>query len=86
MAKTAMVIARVEPELKKDSEKVLKRLGMSITEAVNLFLSQVKLQKGLPFEVKIPNKTTLDTFKKTDAGKELNKYKNMDDFIKKMAG
>ena len=39
MAKTAMVIARVEPELKKDSEKVLKKLGMSITEAVNLFLS-----------------------------------------------
>src|SRR3990170_2520828 len=78
MAKTAMVIARIEPELKKDSAKVLKRLGISITEAVNLFLSQVRLQKGLPFEVKIPNKTTLDTFKKTDAGKALNKYKNME--------
>jgi len=43
MAKTAMVIARIEPELKKDSAKVLKRLGISVTEAINLFLSQVRL-------------------------------------------
>ena len=84
MAKTAMIMARTEPDLKTDAEKILKKLGLSTTEAINLFLSQIRLHKGLPFEVKIPNKTTLETFKKTDAGKELYEYKSMDDFLKKM--
>ena len=84
MAKTAMITARVEPELKANAEKILKRLGISTTEAISLFLSQIRLQRGLPFEVKMPNKTTLETFRKTDEGKELNEYKNVDDFLKKM--
>ncbi len=84
MAKTAMVIARVEPELKKDSEKVLKKLGISITEAVNLFLSQVRIQKGLPFEVRIPNKTTLKAMKDAEEGKNLTVCKDVDDMFKKL--
>ena len=84
MAKTAMITARVEPELKANAEKVLKRLGISTTEAISLFLSQIRLQRGLPFDVKIPNKTTLETFRKTDEGKEVNEYKSVDDFVKKM--
>lgn len=84
MAKTAMVIARVEPALKKDSEKVLKKLGMSITEAVNLFLSQVKMRKGLPFDVRIPNKTTLKAMKDADEGKNLTVCKDVDDMFKKL--
>lgn len=84
MAKTAMITARVEPELKANAEKILKRLGISTTEAISLFLSQIRLQRGLPFEVKMPNKITLETFRKTDEGKELNEYKNVDDFLKKM--
>jgi DNA-damage-inducible protein J len=84
MAKTAMIMARTEPDLKTDVEKILKKLGMSTTDAINLFLSQIRLHRGLPFEVKIPNKTTLETFKKTDAGKELHEYKSVDEFFKKM--
>ena len=84
MAKTAMITARVEPDIKANAEKILKRLGISTTEAISLFLSQIRLQRGLPFDVKIPNKTTLETFRKTDEGKELNKYKSVDDFVKKM--
>ncbi|MBI4746798.1 MAG: type II toxin-antitoxin system RelB/DinJ family antitoxin [Deltaproteobacteria bacterium] len=84
MAKTATVIARVEPELKKETEKVLKRLGISITEAVNIFLSQVRLQKGLPFEVKIPNKTTLNAMKDAEEGKRLTECRDADDMFKKL--
>ena len=84
MAKTAMIVARIEPELKADAEKILKQLGISTTDAINLFLSQIRLQRGLPFEVKIPNKTTLETFKKTDEGKELIKCKDADDMFKKL--
>jgi DNA-damage-inducible protein J len=84
MAKTAMITARVEPELKANAEKVLKRLGISTTEAISLFLSQIRLQRGLPFDVKIPNKTTLETFRKTDEGKEVIKCKDADDMFKKL--
>lgn len=81
---TAMIRARTEPNLKEEVENILKKLGMTSTEAINLFYRQVKLRKGLPFDVKIPNKATLDTFKKTDEGKELNTYESIDDFLKKM--
>lgn len=84
MAKTAMIMARTEPALKADAEKILKKLGLSTTEAINLFLSQVRLQKGLPFDVKIPNKTTLKAMKDAEEGKDLTAYKSLDDFFKEM--
>ena len=84
MAKTAMIRARTTPGLKSDVEGILKRLGLNTTEAINLFFSQVKLHRGLPFEVRIPNKTTRETLKKADKGKELNTYKGVDEFFEKM--
>lgn len=84
MAKTEMIRARITPDLKTEAEAIFKKLGLSTTEAITLFLSQVKLYKGLPFPVRIPNKTTLETFRKTDEGKELNEYKSVDAFVKKM--
>ena len=71
MAKTATIHARTEPELKTKAEAILKELGMNYTEAINLFLRQVTLRKGLPFDVKIPNRITRETFEKTDRGEDL---------------
>ncbi|MEK6589136.1 MAG: type II toxin-antitoxin system RelB/DinJ family antitoxin [Nitrospinota bacterium] len=84
MAKTAMVRARITPDLKSESEKILKKLGLTSTEAITMFYTQIKLHKGLPFDVRIPNKTTLETFKKTDEGKELVKCKDTDDMFRKL--
>ena len=79
-----MITTRVDPELKADAEKVLRKLGISTTEAINLFLSQVRLRKGLPFDVKIPNKTTLKAMKDAEEGRNLTSYDNPDDFFEKM--
>jgi DNA-damage-inducible protein J len=84
MAKTAMIVARTEPELKADAEKILKKLGLSTTEAINLFLAQIRLRKGLPFEVKIPNKTTLKAMQDAEEGKNLMECKDADDMFKKL--
>ena len=54
MAKTASVYARVEPEIKEQAEKVLELLGIPMSNAVSMFLRQVVLQRGLPFEMKLP--------------------------------
>lgn len=84
MSKTAIIRARTYEDLKGEVENIFERLGISTSEAINLFFSQVKLHKGLPFDVKIPNKTTLRTFKKTDAGKELVECKDVNDMFKKL--
>lgn len=84
MAKTAMIVARTEPALKADAEKVLKKLGLSTTEAINLFLSQIRLHKGLPFDVRIPNKTTLKAMEEAEEGRNISSYKSLDDFFKEM--
>jgi DNA-damage-inducible protein J len=82
MAKTATIHARTEPELKMKAEAILKKLGMNYTEAINLFLRQVTLRKGLPFDVKIPNRITRETFEKTDRGEDLKSYDSIDDMFK----
>ena len=59
MARTANVFARVEPELKKQAEVVLEQLGIPMSNAVGMFLKQVVLQRGIPFEMKLPDKKVL---------------------------
>ena len=51
MPKSAMVRARIRPDLKKRAERVFGRLGLSTTEAITLFYRQVELRRGLPFQV-----------------------------------
>ena len=57
MAKTQTVYTRIEPELKTDVERILSRLGLTPSEAINVFFNQVVLNKGLPFEIKVPDMT-----------------------------
>ena len=84
MAKSAMIRARTEPDLKKSVEQIFKKLGLSTTEAINMFYHQVKMRKGIPFEVKIPNKITEQTFIDTDMGKNVTKCKNAKDLFEKL--
>jgi len=84
MAKIATVRARIEPWLKKDVEKLFKKMGLSTTEAINLFYRQVKLRNGLPFNVVIPNKTTEKVFNDTDARRNLIRCEDADDMFDKL--
>jgi len=82
--KTATVRARIEPKLKHDVESVLTQLGLSFSEAIELFLTQVKLNNGIPFDIRIPNKVTIQTFEDTNKGKNLTRYKNSKDMFDKL--
>ncbi len=84
MAKISTVRARIEPELKADVEKLFKELGISTTEAINLFYRQVKLRNGFPFNVVIPNKMTERVFKDTDAKRNLIRCEDADDMFQKL--
>lgn len=70
MSKTAMFHIRVEPSLKSEVETILEEIGLSTSEAVTLFFKRVKMERGIPFEVKIPNAETLRAMKEIEEGKE----------------
>ena len=69
MPKTATIHARVDDKIKSRAERILRRVGISTTDAVNLLLHQIVLRDGLPFEVRIPNKETIAAMRDLDAGK-----------------
>ena len=79
-----MINARTERELKNEVEGILQSLGMSTTEAINIFFRQVKLRRGLPFPVEIPNDETLKVFQDSEKGKGLVECKDADDMFKRL--
>ena len=83
LSKSAVVRARINADLKVDVEAVLMRLGLTMSDAINLYLAQIKLKGGIPFEIKIPNKETLCAMEETEKGIGLIESHSIEDFFKK---
>jgi DNA-damage-inducible protein J len=79
-AKTGMIRARVDPDLKVRAEAILGDLGLNASDAIRLFYTQITLSDGLPFDVRIPNAET----REARAGKGLNHYGSTAEMFKKM--
>lgn len=79
MAKTEMIRARVEPDLKVQAERVLRELGLSATEAITLFYTQVVLRQGVPFDVSIPNAETVEAMRQAREPDDLSEYSNLEE-------
>ena len=60
MAKSANLYARIEPDLKEQAETILAALGIPASNAITMFYKQIVLQKGLPFDVKLPANAPVD--------------------------
>lgn len=75
MSKTDTLHIRVEPRVKQQAEETLNELGLSIADAINVFLTQIILNDGIPFEIKKPkfNKDTIQALEDTKNGKNLSK-------------
>ena len=58
MSKSTFLTARIEPGLKTQASQVLAKVGLSTTDAITMFLCQVVLHGGLPFDVKVPDSAT----------------------------
>ena len=84
MSKTAMVRARVEPNLKDRAESVFRRLGLNATQAITMFYKQVELREGLPFDVVVPTATTKRTLEASEAGLGLVVCEDADDMFQKL--
>ena len=58
MATTTMVHVRMDEKIKKQATKALTRMGLSVSDAVRVFLTRVAADKELPFDLKVPNAET----------------------------
>ena len=65
MAKTANLYARIEPDVKEQAEGILTALGIPVSNAINMFYKQIILQRGIPFEIKLPQAKVVDMSKLT---------------------
>jgi len=87
MAKTDTLHIRVEPSVKMKAEETLSDLGLSITEAVNVFLNQVILHDGIPFKIEKPryNKETIQSMEDVKNGKNLSKaFDSVDEMFEEL--
>lgn len=84
MSKTKMITARVDPKLKRETEKILKDLGLTTTQAITLFFNQINLRKALPFAVAIPNTETAQAIENALAGVDLYEAENVDTLFEKL--
>jgi DNA-damage-inducible protein J len=76
--KTAVVHARIEPQIKRQAEGVLHDLGLSPTEAIRIFYRLITLRRGLPFAVAMPNERTATTLEKSRRGEEVEEIESLD--------
>lgn len=60
MSLDSTVRARIDSKLKKEVEEIFKDIGINTSQAINIFLKKVQREKGIPFQLKIPNETTID--------------------------
>ena len=67
MPKSTSIYTRVNPELKVQVEHILERLGLPMASAINLYLHQIVMHNGIPFDLKLPNNMPLDYSSMTKA-------------------
>ena len=84
--KTAVLRARIEPDLKSEAETILNQLGINPTQAVTMLYRQVVMVGGLPFDVRVPNVVTRKTFEDTDRGIGLRRHKSPQAMLQELKG
>lgn len=75
MAKSANLNIRIDPDTKAQAERLFSQFGITVTDAVNMFLHQSIIDGGLPFELKVdqPNAETLAAIDDVNNGRNMSK-------------
>ena len=74
-ARTANIYTRVDPKTKEQAETILNQLGIPMSHAIGMFLKQVVMCRGIPFEMKLPASVPLsvDSMTQEELDRELEK-------------
>ncbi len=73
----------LDTEMKEKAKEIFKQYGMGLSDAFNIFLSQSVMERGIPFEIKIPNNETVQAIKDAREGKNMTKI-SLDDLKKEL--
>ena len=84
MAKNTSVNVRTTEDIKKGAEVVLNGLGLNISSAVNLFLKQVINYRGIPFDLRLPNKETLLAMDDIENSRNLEAADTVEEMLEKI--
>ena len=63
----------LDTAMKKQAQEIFKQYGMGLSDAFNIFLSQSVMEKGIPFQIKIPNEDTAQVIQDAREGKNMTK-------------
>ena len=86
MAKNTSVNVRTTEDIKKGAEVILNGLGLNISSAVNLFLKQVINYRGIPFDLRLPNKETLQAMDDIENTRNLESVDTVGEMFEKIGG
>ena len=86
MARTEVVQARMDTQTKAQAVEVFNELNISTSQAITVFFRQVALQRGIPFDLKIPNKVTVETVAKVRRGEDLIRVSGIDELREEIEG
>ena len=79
MSQTAVIHARIDPDTKAATERVLDAIGITPTEAIRLLYRQIAMRGEFPVELRIPNVDTTAALTKADRGEDVETFDNVDD-------
>jgi DNA-damage-inducible protein J len=78
MNRTANIQTRIDGNIKNRAGKILTKLGLNHSEAINIYYRQIILKNGIPFSLEIPNEITLDAVEEIESGKIKKSFKDAD--------
>ena len=81
MAKSSVITARIDANLKQDTEQILHTLGLTPSQAISLFYRQITLYSGLPFPVNLPNEKTKRALRDAKNRYRLETFQSVEDFF-----
>jgi DNA-damage-inducible protein J len=81
MSSSATVQIRVDEQTKNQAKQVFNALHLNMSEAICMFLRQVVLNQGIPFEIKIPNALTQKTLEKSEQGIDVHTASSIDELF-----
>lgn len=85
MKQAANIHCRIDPHLKEEADAILHHLGLNMTDAIRIFLAQIILKEGIPFDVKIPNKTTIAAITESKIKSKLRRANSLNDLFEKLS-
>ncbi|MDX1919484.1 MAG: type II toxin-antitoxin system RelB/DinJ family antitoxin [Candidatus Caenarcaniphilales bacterium] len=79
--KSATIRARIEPTLKEEVDQILDEIGINWTQVVTMLAKQLRAQRKLPFDVKVPNQKTQEAIDDALRDKNITKFKSKRDLF-----